>query len=456
MDTKRVLSVGLIAGILSINYMPCMAYSLNKNYNVIKAQVNDYKFQNVNLDWWKSYNDEYLDGYIVKAIDNSQDLRIATLRVEEAKQMVKIQFANELPSASIGVSPLMYKIPGVTNSEGAFAIPMYVSYEADIFLKNHNKTKSAKKSYEISKLNEKAVYIAVVSQIGATYFNIVKLDKLIAIQNDIIKERKQIFDLMKERNRHGITSTADETRAQKSYVMAVADLTDLKKSQQILLNSLAVLTGESPNNINEFKRVSYEELPCCKPIPNEISSDVITQRPDYMAAEKQIERAGIDVKVAQKEFLPTINILGLATFLSTSSANSMNWENALAAFGGAAMLPLFTGGKLRANLRLKKNQYEQILQSYYKINLTAIQEVNDALSSLKLDNERYEKNVNSYKMQQDDYNYMKIRYKQGIISNLDLLQQKETLLTMNKMVVSSRTDCYINQISLYKAVGGKI
>ena len=257
-------------------------------------------------------------------------------------------------------------------------------------------------------------------------------------------------------SRHGITSTADETRAQKSYVMAVADLTDLKKSQQILLNSLAVLTGESPNNINEFKRVSYEELPCCKPIPNEISSDVITQRPDYMAAEKQIERAGIDVKVAQKEFLPTINILGLATFLSTSSANSMNWENALAAFGGAAMLPLFTGGKLRANLRLKKNQYEQILQSYYKINLTAIQEVNDALSSLKLDNERYEKNVNSYKMQQDDYNYMKIRYKQGIISNLDLLQQKETLLTMNKMVVSSRTDCYINQISLYKAVGGKI
>ena len=83
-----------------------------------------------------------------------------------------------------------------------------------------------------SKLNEKAVYIAVASQIGATYFNIVKLDKLIAIQNDIIKDRKEIYELMKIRNRQGITSTADETRANKSYVMAVAEydrFTKIKK-----------------------------------------------------------------------------------------------------------------------------------------------------------------------------------------------------------------------------------
>lgn len=464
MSTKKILSISLIAGILSMNYMPNLAYAafINKK-KVIQAQINEYKFQNVNLDWWKSYNDEYLEGYIVKAIDNSQDLKIATLRVEEAKQMVKLQFSKELPSAYVGALDLQAKMPdnlstltGASRSENYFGMPLIVNYEADIFGKNHDKTKSAKKNYETSKLNERAVYIAVASQIGATYFNIVKLDKLISIQNDIIKERKQIFDLMKERNHHGITSTADETRAQKAYVMAVADLTDLKKAQSILLNSLAVMTGESPNNAKELKRVSYEELPCCKPIPDEISSDIIVQRPDYMAAEKQVEKAGIDVKIAKKEFLPTVNLSGLLFFNSNSLGGSFNWENAVAALGGAAIMPIFTGGQKTANLRLKKNEYEQVLQKYYKTNLTAIQEVNDALSSLKLDNERYEKNLNSYNMQKDDYNYMKIRYKQGIISNLDLLQQKETLLSMNKMVVSSKTDCYINQISLYKAVGGKI
>lgn len=464
MNSRKVLSVGLAIGILSMNYTPSLAYAaFIKKHPPIQAQVNEYKFKNVNLDWWKSYNDEYLEGYIVKAIDNSQDLKIATLRVEEARQYMKLQFSKELPSASIGALDLQAKMPdnlstltGASRSENYFGMPLFVNYEADIFLKNHDKTKSAKKVYEASKFQERAIYIAIASQIGATYFNIVKLDKLIAIQEDIIKERKDIYDLMKTRNIHGITSTADETRAQKAYVMSVADLTDLKKARIILLNSLATLTGDSPNNINELKRISYNDLTKLQPIPDEISSDVIVQRPDYQAAETQVEKAGIDVRIAKKEFLPTVNLAGLIFFNSNSLGGSFNWENAVAALGGAAIMPIFTGGAKVANLRLKKNQYEQILQNYYKTNLTAIQEVNNALSSLKLDNEKYEKNLNSYKLQKDDYNYMKVRYKHGTISNLDLLQQSETMLTMNKMVVSSKTDCYINQISLYKAVGGKI
>ena len=450
---KKLISTILIAGLLSLNTMPVLAIHDKK---VIQSQVTEYKFQDINLDWWKNYNDEYLDGYIVKAVNNNQDLKVATLKVEEARQNIKLQFSKELPSAMIGASPVLLKNQGVTNTDGLFAVPMMVSYETDIFLKNHDKTKSVKKSYEASKFNEKAAYISVVSHVGATYFNIVKLDKLISVQEEIITDRKQIFELMKQRNREGITSTADVTRAEKAYVLAVADLTDLKKARNILLNSLAVLIGETPNNIDEMKRISYDEMMYQKPVPQEISSEIIVQRPDYMAAEKQVEKAGIDVRVAKKEFLPTINILGLAAFMSSAASNSLNWTNALAALGGGVMLPLFTGGAKFANLRLHKNKYEQVLQNYYKTNLVAIQEVNDSLSSLKLDSEKYQKNLKSYDMQKADYRYMQIRYNQGVMSNLDLLQQKETLLVMNKMVVSSKTDCYIDQISLYKAVGGKL
>lgn len=440
---------------LSMNFIPACAYTFVKKDNLIKAQTAEYKFQNVNLDWWKNYDDEILEGYIIKAVNKNHDLKIATLRVEEARQNVKLQFSKELPSATIGASPAMLKMNGSTSTEGMFAVPVMVSYEADIFLKNHDKTKSVKKMYEVSKINERAAYIAVASAVGATYFNIVRLDKLIEIQNEIINDRKQIFELMKQRNQQGITSTADVTRAEKSYVMGVADLSDLKKVRETLLNNLAVLTGESPNNINELKRISYDELVYKKKIPTEIPSEIIDQRPDYLAAEQMVQKAGIDVKVAKKEFLPTINILGLAAFMASSSANSMNWTNALAALGGGAMLPIFTGGAKFANLRLYKNKYEQIMQSYYKTNLVAIQEVNDSLSNLKLDDDKYNKNLKSYDMQKADYKYMQLRYNQGIMSKLDLLQQKETLLVMNKMVASSKTDCYIDQISLYKAVGGK-
>lgn len=460
---KKIMAFTLSISMLGINAAPVFAHSFVKKNRVIQSKVTEYKFQDVNLDWWKNYKDEYLEGYIVKAVENNQDLKIATLKVEESRQMVKLQFSKELPNASIGVSDFQAKMPddvsnliGASRSENFFGMPILVNYEADIFLKNHDKTKSAKKAYEASKLNEKATYIAVASQVGATYFNIVRLDKLISIQEDIIKDRKQIYELMKIRNRQGITSTADEVRAEKSYVLAVIDLCDLKKARETFLNSFAVLIGESPNNINELKRISYEELIYQKPIPKEISSDVIVQRPDYLAAEKQVEKAGIDVRVAKKEFLPNINLMGLMFFNTSSLGGSFNWANAIAALGGQAMLPIFTGGAKVANLRLSKNKYEQILQNYYKTNLTAIKEVNDSLTTLKLDNEKYQKNVKSYGMQKADYKYMQTRYNQGIISNLDLLQQKETLLVMNKMVVSSKTECYIDQISLYKAVGGKL
>lgn len=450
---KKVILVLLCINLLGLNTVP--AYALHDK-RVIQSQVSEYKFNDVNLDWWKNYDDELLEGYIVKAINENQDLKIATLKVEEARQNVKLQFSKELPNASVGASPFLYKMNGVTNTESSWGFPVMVSYEADLFLKNHDKTKSVKKQYEASKLNEKAAYIAVASHVGATYFNIVKLDKLIEIQNEIIADRKQIYELMKIRNKQGITSTADLVRADKAYVLAQVDLSDLVKSREILLNSLAVLIGETPNNIDELKRISYDELIYKKEIPKEISSEIITQRPDYLAAEKMVEKAGIDVRVAKKEFLPKIDILGLLFFSTNSLGASMNWTNALALLGGQAMLPIFTGGAKFANLRLNKNKYEQVLQTYYKTNLVAIQEVNDSLSSLKLDDEKYRKNLRSYDMQKSDFKYMQKRYNEGVISNLDLIQQKENLLVLNKLVASSKTECYIDQISLYKAVGGKM
>lgn len=459
MNTRKFIATGLVIGIMGMNCMPISAHAFKikkvNNKPVIQSQVTEYKFTDVNLQWWKNYNDEYLEGYIVKAINENQDLKIATLKVEEAKQNVKLQFSKELPTASIGFSPLLYKMSAVANTESSFGYPVMVNYEADIFLKNHDKTKSVKKLYEISKLKEKAAYISVASAIGATYFNIVKLDKIISIQNQIISSRKEIYELMKIRNEQGITSTADVVRANKSYTLATTDLSDLEKARTILLNSLAVMTGDSPENIGELKRISYDELAYNKAIPSEISSEIIVHRPDYIAAEKQVEKAGIDVRVAKKEFLPKIDILGLLFFSTNSMGATMNWKNALALMGASAMLPVFTGGAKFANLRLNKNHYEQVLQNYYKTNLVAIQEVNDSLCSLKFDNEKLEKNLKTLAMEKEDFKYTKLRYQEGIISNLDVLQKQENLLVMNKLIASNKVECYIDQISLYKAVGGQ-
>lgn len=455
MSFKKLVSISLIMNLIGVNFFPLTAYGAQSK-KLIKTQVTEYRFDYINMDWWKNFNDEVLDAYIIKAIENNQDLKIATLRVEEYNQLVKIQFASELPSITGGFAPNIAKMSGSTSSDSLYAFPLLVNYEADIFLKNRDKTKSSKKQYESSILDEKAAYISVASAVGATYFNIIKLDRLIDIQKQIISSRKQIYNLMVKRNEQGITSTADMMRANKSYVASTNDLIELEKSRTILLNRFAVLIGETPNNIQDIQRTSYSEIKYNSDIPKEISSEIITQRPDYLRAEKQVEKAGLDVKIAKKELLPSFNILGLIFFNSNQFSKSLNWSSALAAFGGGVLFPIFAGGSKTANLKLKKNKYDQVLQSYFKTNLIAIQEVNDSLSTLKLDNEKYVNNISQLKMEEKDYSFNKKKFEQGIISNLDLIQYKENLLVMNKLVATNKMDCAVDYIGLYKAVGNKL
>ena len=463
---KKIITTALLASMLSMTIMPALAVTekssaspkqfksmVSKNKKTKKSD--DYKFDYVNMNWWSNFNDDLLNGYIEKAILNNYDLKMATINVEEYYQNVKLQFANELPSAVAGFGPGFFKAPGMTNTSSAFGLPVIVQYEADIFLKNHNKTKAVKKLYEGSKLDERAAYISVASAVGSTYFNIVNLDKMISLQEEIVKIRQDIYNLMLARNKEGLTSTADTIKANKALVAGQTDLIELKKNREKMLHQMCVLIGESPENASSIKRNSLDKMNYQLAIPTQIPSEIITQRPDYMRAELMVEKAGIDVKVAKKEFLPSINILGGALFNASDLGSLFTTKNMLLGVGGGLMTPLFQGGSLIANLKLKKATYERILQDYYKTNLTAIQEVNDSLVASRLDKDKMAQTIKQYNLEKSDYKYNEKKFNQGTISKLDLIQYQENLLTIEKLVAQQKVECMTDAISLYKATGSK-
>ena len=160
--------------------------------------------------------------------------------------------------------------------------------------------------------------------------------------------------------------------------------------------------------------------------------------------------------VAKKEFLPSFNLTGLALFNAANIGSSWSTKSMLASIGAAGLLPIFTGGSLISNLRLKKTQYERILQNYYKTNLTAIQEVNDALVSVKKDTEKMEQTKKQAELEKTDYMFNRDKYNQGTISKLDLIQFKENLLSIDKLVAQQNIECMVDYISLYKAAGSKL
>lgn len=419
-------------------------------YKKLKV-TNKYDF--INMPWWESFNDPYLTEYINKAMEHNFDLKIATLTVDEYYQNVKAKMANELPQIQGGLGTAVIGLPNDTGH--GIGSPFIASYEADIFLKNHDKTKSVKKLYEATISDERATYIAIVSSVGTVYYNIVRLDKMIALQEDIVNLRKNIYELMSLSHEEGVVSTSDLIKSNKAYIAGKSNLIDLKRQRVELLNQLAVLIGESPENIKEFKRISFDEIQYKANIPESISSETIMQRPDYIKAEVLLKKAGIDVRIAKKEFLPSISINGLALFNSKYLGKLLTTNNMLWSVGGSAMMPLFTGGARIANLKINKVRLEKALRQYQKTNLVAIQEINDALYSARLNNQKLEENTEHLNLEKKDFDLTQKKYEEGIISKLDLYQMEESLLSVQKLVASNTLDCMIDSINIYKATGTK-
>ena len=119
-------------------------------------------------------------------------------------------------------------------------------------------------------------------------------------------------------------------------------------------------------------------------------------------------------------------------------------------------MPIFTGGRRIANLKIKKDEYERLLNDYRKTNLTAIQEINDALVSIKLDNDKYKDIETRAKLEREDFGYSTHRFNEGTISKLDLVQVKENVLFTDQQVVNDKINCLVDYIELYKAVGSQL
>ncbi len=467
MNLKNITAAMLLSGIMFWNISPALAVSEVSNetksnkkfeYKTKKSRRFDdsYKYEYVNMEWWKLFNDECLNDYIVKAVQHNHDLKMASIAVDEYYQYTKIQFASELPTVGAAFSPALNKIPMQTSWDWSFLTPAIVNYEADIFLKNHDKTKASKKQYEASLQDERAAYISIASAVATTYFNIVKLDEIINYQEQIVDLRKNIYELTKLCNQEGTVSMSDTVKADKAYVYGKSELPDLKKNRSKLLHSLAVLTGSPVSEAENLQRTALSDITLPENLPSEVSSEVIINRPDYIKSEKMLEKAGIDIRVAKKEFLPSINLTGLVLFNSSDLGSMFNTQQALASLAGGAVLPIFTGGKRLANLRLKRATYDRVLEQYLKTNQTAIQEVNDALVVIRQDKLRAEQNLRHQKLENADYSYSKDRFAQGVISKRELYQAQESLLSVNKLVASDKADRLIDSIGLYKAVSGKI
>ncbi len=413
----------------------------------------------MNLSWWEKYNDEYLTGNLLKLYKNNYDLKNAALKVKENEQAVKIQFANELPQ--IGLSGQLYRdmrssmqqfgnmqIPSFAQYN--YYLPITASYEIDIRGLNRLRTKSMKEQLEIVKQAERATYIALTSDFAADYFNLIRVDEFLNIQNELIKTQEEIVSKIKDKYDIGLCTINDLLSEQRLLTTLKEERNRHIKTRDTLIDTMKVYLSNSDN----IERNRYGDVILLTGIPSEFSTSIVENRPDYLQEEANIKRIGFDVKAARREFLPKFIIFGQIGLNAYHLDTLFNSVSQMFSAGILPSIDLFAGGRKIALLKLKKFQYEEALNSYQQTILTGIKDINSGLIEYKEAQENYKESLERLKMQNKTYSLAKDKQEIGSASDLDVLYAKEAYLMVRKDEVSNKINSLISTIGLYKAAGG--
>ena len=416
------------------------------------------RLEYINLNFWKNFNDANLLENINRVYQNNNDLKATAHKVNEAQRLVKISFANELPHIGFnGYIGQIFKssdevfgditIPDYT--ETRFLLPLTMNYEVDIWGKNRLKTKSQKKRFEMMKQDEKSAYIYILSAFASDYYNLIKADKLIEYQKELIETQKQINEFIKKRYDVGTATLSDIVMSEKTLTFMEEDLHNLLEKQDILQNQISTIISDRA--FSEIARTDSDNINVNVIIPETINTELLDQRPDMIKSQLDLERVGIDVKVAKRELLPSFIINGNLGFNMYSIGSSNKF---LANLGVAPTWDLFTGGKKIQMLKLQKEEYAIAVQHYEKTILKSIQETNDALYTLQSNHKKYSISQNRLNADKKELGYTKIREEAGTADSLDILLKKEQLLISKKQETSLKINDIIAMINLYQALGG--
>ena len=413
----------------------------------------------INLTFWEKFEDDYLKNYILCALENNHEAKSAVYKSEQFRQEMKMTLAHQLPSLSVAANYLGIKIPLLDNFEfdkNGFVLPFQFNYEADLLLKNRDKTKSKDRLFKAQKFDEKTAYIMLVSDVATTYINILKFDKTIELQNTLVANREEILKKTQNKYSSGIISQTELNNAKKELNDSKIELEELLKQRLVLLNRLAVLIGESAENTDNFKRCSLDNFAKNVSLTSEISSNSICSRPDIQSMLYKVHSAGIDIKVAKKDFLPTFNITGLYAFNTFGGGNFFSWSSTVAAIIAGATLDLFRGGEKIANLKYRKAKYDELFEMFMQTNLNAIKEVNDALYQSKYDLKIYSQAKERYISEKDNLNLENKRYKSGTTDIISLLEQSCRCSDSQQNYTQKKAQKFTDLVSIYKSVGGAL
>ncbi len=425
-----------------------------------KDLAGEEKLSAADTGWRVFFTDPYLQRLIETALSNNRDLRVSALNIERARGMYQIQRADLLPSiAASGQSSNQETPAGLANS-GRDTISRtqtvsvgVASYELDFFGRIQSLKDQALEEYLATEEAFRSAQISLVAEVASAYVTLVADKELLAISSETLDSQRASYEMIRRRYEVGVSSELDLRQAQTSVDTARVNIARYSGQVEQDTNALTLLVG-TPVTSDMLPAHSLKELPSWGEIPVGLPSEVLLQRPDILQAEHQLRAANANIGAARANFFPRISLTASYGTGSPELSDLFDGGTGMWSFIPSISLPIFEGGRNIANLQVSEADKKIAVANYEKTIQTAFREVSDALVLRWSLVDQYNAQLSLTEATSEAYRLSRERYNRGVDSYLTVLDSQRAMYSSQLDLVSVRANRELNQIQLYKALGG--
>jgi len=408
--------------------------------------------------WRELFSDPALVQAIELALQNNSDLRTALLNVERYRAQYRIQRAELFPEIGADASGTRQRLPDTYTGSGDTISTQYsatlgtTAYELDLFGRVRSLNQQALESFLAQEQNQRTTQLTLVANVANAYLNWVADREQLTLAEQTRLIEADNLALVKKRFELGVASELELSQAQSSFEDAEVTLSRYQRLLAVDRNALTLLVGTAlPEQWQPMATLAQVEIAALTP---DLPSTLLTRRPDILAAEHLLRGANANIGAARAAFFPSLNLTATAGTMSSAFSDLFAAGSGTWLFKPVLSLPLFTAGRLSAELETARIDRDLAVTSYEQTVKTAFTEVADALAQ----RDGYAKQLSSQERSEAAYTrYFEIadqRYRNGIDSMLTRLDAQRNLVTSQQTTISTRLALLQARVDLYRALGG--
>ncbi len=405
--------------------------------------------------WWTKFQDPTLDRLVKDAVEGNLGLKIAAARIREARAARGIAASAGLPQVGANAAyARTHNSPFGPRNQNAFEAGFDAIWEIDVFGGVRRDKEAALADVQAAEEGRREVLVTLLADVGRSYLELRGTQQQLRILEETLASERDTLDLAKARLEAGLGTELDVARFEGLLKANEAERPVLERQTREAIYRLGVLVGKEPSALAKDLETQADIPPVPPEIPLMLPSELLSRRPDLKRAERELAAATARIGVARADLFPRFSILGS---FGRRSQDAGDLKEGTAQFWNvipAVRWPIFSGGRIRANIEVQNARQEQALLQYEKQILTALEEVETALSAHTRERSREASLKAAVESTRRALTLATDRYTSGLENFLSVLDAERSVYAAEDQLVRSEKTTAVTLIAVYKALGG--